>query len=184
MPDALLKEVPEDVRRRAQRVKLAAFDVDGVLTDGRLWFGPDGEALKQFHTLDGLGLKLLREQAIEVALITSRDSPMVQARARELGLRHVYQGQRDKLHALEHLCRALEIGLEQVAYTGDDLPDLPPMQRVGLSIAVANAHPWMFRHAHWRTTRRGGDGAVREVCDLLLAAQGKTDAALARHLAG
>ena len=184
MPDAPFNDIPDDVRQRAARVKLAAFDVDGVLTDGRLWYGADGEALKAFHAQDGLGMKLLREQGIEVALITARESAMVQARARELGLRHVYQGQRDKLHCLEHLCRAMQIGLDAVAYSGDDLPDLAPMQRAGLGIAVANAHPWVLERAHWRTRRAGGDGAVREVCDLLLVAQGKAHALLARHVAG
>lgn len=180
MPYSPLTDLPAEIRDRAQRVKLAAFDVDGVLTDGSLWYGPDGGEIKGFHVHDGLGLKLLREQGVDVALVTARESPIVEHRARELGLRHVYQGTRDKLETLTHLCRALAIGLDQVAYTGDDLPDLAPMQRAGLAIAVANAHPWVRARAHWRTQHAGGHGAVREVCDLLLAAKGLAERVLER----
>jgi len=172
-----------DVRSLAARVKLAAFDVDGVLTDGTIFIGADGaETMKAFNTLDGLGLKLLRENGIDVALITARETAAVAARARELGLRHVYQGARDKLECLSHLCRALSITLDEVSYCGDDLPDLAPMSRVGLPIAVANAHASVRERAAYVTTAGGGAGAVREVCDLLLDAHGKSDAILARFL--
>jgi 3-deoxy-D-manno-octulosonate 8-phosphate phosphatase (KDO 8-P phosphatase) len=175
--------IPDEIRARAAAIKLAAFDVDGVLTDGTILIGADGfETVKAFNTLDGLGLKLLRENGVEVALITARETAAVAARARELGLRHCYQGTRDKLECLAHLCRALSITLEAVAYTGDDLPDLAPMTRVGLPVAVANAHAQVRSRAAYITRASGGAGAAREVCDLLLDAQGKTDAILRRFL--
>lgn len=176
-------DFPTDVLERAARVRLAAFDVDGVLTDGSLVVAANGDESKRFHVHDGLGLKLLQLHGVEVALITARESRAVEARARELGLRHVFQGQGDKLGCLEQLCRSLSLALEQVAYAGDDLPDLAAMQRVGLAIAVANAHPWVREHAHWRTRLCGGAGAAREVCDLILVAQRKAAQIIALHSA-
>jgi 3-deoxy-D-manno-octulosonate 8-phosphate phosphatase (KDO 8-P phosphatase) len=175
-----LTAIPADIRERAARVKLALFDVDGVLTDGRLLYTDDGRELKAFHVHDGLGLKRLIANGIEVGIITSRMSHMVTERTAELGIAHVYQGQDDKLACYEQLIHALKLEPQQTAYCGDDLPDLRVMLRVGLSIAVANAHPFVSERAHWRTRHHGGDGAVREVCDLLLAAQGKMPAELAR----
>ena len=178
----LLNDIPADIRERAARVKLAIFDVDGVLTDGRLWYAEDGHELKAFHVHDGLGLKRLRANAIEVAIITARISHLVAQRTGELGIVHVYQGQEDKLACFEQLLHALQLGAEECAYAGDDLPDLAVMQRVGLSVAVANAHPWVRERAHWRTRLSGGAGAAREVCDLILCAQGKGESELAHHL--
>lgn len=178
----LLNDIPADIRERAARVKLAVFDVDGVLTDGRLWYAEDGHELKAFHVHDGLGLKRLRANGIEVAIITARISHLVATRTGELGIVHVYQGQDDKRACFEQLVKALGLSAEECAYTGDDLPDLGVMQRVGLSVAVANAHPWVRDRAHWRTRLGGGAGAVREVCDLLLCAQGRGEAELAHHL--
>lgn len=180
MPYSHLNDLPTDIRERAARVKLAMFDVDGVLTDGRLGFTDDGRELKAFHVHDGLGLKRLIANGIEVAVITTRMSHMVTERTAELGIAHVYQGQENKLACYEQLIHALKLAPEQCCYCGDDLPDLPVMQRVGLSIAVANAHAWVRERARWRTQLRGGEGAVREVCDLLLAAHGKADDELAR----
>jgi 3-deoxy-D-manno-octulosonate 8-phosphate phosphatase (KDO 8-P phosphatase) len=177
-----LNDVTADQRARAAKVKLLALDVDGTLSDGRLWFTSDGKEMKAFHVLDGQGMKLLRENNIEVALITARESQVVQTRARELGLRHVYQGSRDKLDSLKHLCSALSIKPEQVAYMGDDLPDLPVLREVGFAAAPANAHPWVRDYAHWRSHANGGDGAVRELCDIILLAQGKIEAILRRYL--
>ena len=171
--------VPTDILARAARVRLALFDVDGVLTDGRLIYSDDGRELKAFHVHDGLGLKRLIANGIEVGIITSRLSHMVTERTAELGIAHVYQDQEDKLACYEQLIHALKLEPDQTSYCGDDLPDLRVMQRVGLSIAVANAHPTVGARAHWRTRQRGGEGAVREVCDLLLAAQGRADAELA-----
>lgn len=170
-----LANVTEDVRRRASRIRLAAFDVDGTLTDGRLWYTEDGHELKAFHALDGHGLKRLLANGIEVAIITARVSRPVVVRAEELGIRHVYQGQSDKRTCLTELQQALDLSVEQTAFTGDDLSDLPAMQVSGLAVAVANAHPQVTPHTHWQTRRQGGSGAAREVCDLILAAQDKLE---------
>jgi len=184
MPSCPPVDLPPDIRDRAAGVRLAVFDVDGVLTDGHLWFTEDGRELKAFHVHDGLGLKRLRANGIEVALITARLSHLVAQRAAELGIVHVYQGQDDKLACFEQLLNALNLRAEEASYTGDDLPDLAVMQRVGLAVAVANAHPWVRERAHWTTQLPGGAGAVREVCDLLLRAQGRDEAELALHLGG
>ena len=182
MPSDLLRDIPADVRGRAARIRLAAFDVDGTLNDGTLWYPGDGPEIKCFHVQDGLGLKLLREHGIEVAIVTARESRGVEVRARELGLRHVQQGTRSKRDALEGLARALQLPLEQCSFMGDDLPDLPALQVAGLAVAPANAHPWVAARVHWCTRRGGGGGAGRELCDLLLAAQGHADAVLRRFL--
>ncbi len=175
-------DLPADIKHRAARVKLAVFDVDGVLTDGKLIYAADGHEIKAFHVHDGLGFKRLLANGIEVAVITARLSHIVTERMAELGVAHVYQDQKDKRACLEQLLAALHLTPAEAAYTGDDLPDLAPMRDVGLAIAVANAHPWVRAHAHWRTRHAGGDGAAREVCDLLLAAQGRADAELALFL--
>ncbi|HET6604965.1 MAG TPA: HAD family hydrolase [Xanthomonadaceae bacterium] len=177
-----LSEIPLDIRDRAARVKLLAIDVDGTLTDGQLWYTPEGEQFKGFNVLDGFGMKALREQGIEVALITTRESLVVAARARELGLRHVFQGATDKLHSLTHLLHALTVVPSEVAFMGDDLPDLPVLTRVGLSLAPADAHPWVRSRVHWCTRSVGGHGAVREACDLILSAQGLAERVLHRFL--
>jgi 3-deoxy-D-manno-octulosonate 8-phosphate phosphatase (KDO 8-P phosphatase) len=174
----LPSDLPTDIRERAAGIKLAIFDVDGVLTDGSLIYAADGHELKAFHVHDGLGLKRLLANHIEVAVITARMSMIVTERMADLGVAHVYQGQDDKLACFEQLLHALKLRPDQVAYTGDDLPDLAVMQRVGLAVAVANAHPWVRERAHWRTRLPGGSGGAREVCDLILAAQGKTEAEL------
>ena len=182
MPYSHLADLPADIRDRASRVKLAVFDVDGVLTDGKLWYTADGHEIKAFNALDGLGLKRLLANGIEVAVITARLSHVVTERMAELGVAHVYQDQKDKRACLDELLHALKLDANDVAYTGDDLPDLAAMQVAGLAVAVANAHPWVREHAHWRTRLTGGSGAAREVCDLLLAAHGKADAELAAFL--
>jgi 3-deoxy-D-manno-octulosonate 8-phosphate phosphatase (KDO 8-P phosphatase) len=169
-------ELPADILARAAKIRLAVFDVDGTLTDGRLWYGEDGRETKVFHAHDGLGLKRLQANDVQVALITARISHPVALRAEELDIAHVYQGQKDKRRCLQELLDALHLQPEQVAFIGDDLPDLAPMRMAGLSIAVANAHPWIAEQAHWQTTRSGGEGAAREVSDLILLAQGKSDA--------
>ncbi|MGA9423136.1 MAG: 3-deoxy-manno-octulosonate-8-phosphatase KdsC [Rhodanobacteraceae bacterium] len=182
MPDPA--PIPTDVLERAQRIRLAVFDVDGVLTDGRLWYADDGREIKAFHAHDGFGLKRLLANGIEVAIITGRSSPLVTERTAELGVAHVYQGQDDKPACLARLLHALKLEAAQTAYTGDDLPDLAVMQQVGLAIAVANAHVSVRAACHWQTHHRGGAGAVREVCDLILAAQGRSAserAAFANH---
>lgn len=166
-----MSDFPKGVLERAARVRLAIFDVDGVLTDGRLFFTTDGREIKAFHVHDGLGLKRLQTAGVTVAVISSRESPIVSQRMAELGVDHVYQGQKDKLPVFDSLCAALKVEPDAVAYTGDDLPDLPLIQRVGLGIAVANAHPMVREAAHWVTRIPGGEGAAREVCDLILSAR-------------
>ena len=166
-------EIPQDILALAAKIKLVAFDVDGTLTDGRLWMAEDGRELKAFHVHDGLGIKRLREHGIEVALISARISHAVELRAEQLGIDHVYQGKTDKLVCLENILRASGLVTEQACYVGDDLPDLPPMRACGLAIAVANARPEVARAAAWQTRTSGGMGAAREVCDLILAAQAR-----------
>jgi len=175
LPDSFAS-LPADILARAAKIRLAVFDVDGTLTDGRLWYAEDGHETKVFHVHDGLGLKRLRAHGVEVALITARISHPVALRAEELDITHLYQGQVDKVACLRELLDALHLRTDHVAYVGDDLPDLAPMRMVGMAVAVANAHPWIVEAAHWQTRQRGGEGAAREVCDLILHAQGKSDA--------
>ena len=150
-------------------IRLLVLDVDGVLTDGRLYFGPRGEALKAFHVRDGVGLRLLQRAGLQVAVISGRRSPMVAARCRELGVRHVVQGVGDKLAALMRLCARLKLTPAACASVGDDLPDVPLMRATALSFAVADAHRSARRAADVVTRLPGGGGAVREVCEHLLA---------------
>ncbi len=150
-------------------IRLLVLDVDGVLTDGRLWYGADGEVLKGFHVRDGFGIKALLATGIEVAIISGRDSPAVARRAADLGIRHVVQGCDDKGRAFDALCASLRVESAAVACMGDDTPDLPMLTRAGLAIAVADAHADVRAVANRVTTLPGGHGAVREVCDWLLA---------------
>ncbi len=159
---------------RASNIRLACFDVDGTLTDGRLFFDSEGRELKAFHVHDGQGLVLLRQVGIEVALITARHSEVARARAEELHLR-AHIGVKDKLACVRDLCTELGIGLDAVCFMGDDLPDLPAMRAVGLSVAPANAHAFTAAQAELRTQANAGEGAARELCDLLVAAQGRFD---------
>lgn len=161
------------LRDKAQRIRLAVFDVDGVFTDGRLYYGPDGEIFKPFHVRDGHGVKALQRAGIEVAIISGRNSPSVSYRMRELGVTHVHQGIGDKASCLNDLLRELNIAADAAACTGDDVPDLPMLERAGLAIAVPDGHAMVRAAAHWVTPHAGGQGAVRDVCDLLLQAAGR-----------
>jgi 3-deoxy-D-manno-octulosonate 8-phosphate phosphatase (KDO 8-P phosphatase) len=152
-------------------IRLLVLDVDGVMTDGRLAYGAGGEIGKTFHVRDGYGIKAARAAGIEVAVISGRDSAAVQARCHELGIRHVYLGVGHKGEALAALLGLLNLEPRQCACVGDDAPDLPLLRQAGLAVAVADAHPVALAAAHRRTRRAGGSGAVREVCDWLLAAQ-------------
>ncbi|BBO59355.1 HAD family hydrolase [Mycoavidus sp. B2-EB] len=163
--------VSSAVNERAAQVRLMIFDVDGVLTDGRLYFSAEGESLKAFDTLDGQGLKLLAASGVQLALITGRCSQIVAARAQELGIAWVYQGVRDKAVAFAELLSQLHYTAEQCGYMGDDWPDLPVMLKVAFAAAPANAHAEVLARAHWVAQAQGGAGAVREVCDLILQAQ-------------
>jgi 3-deoxy-D-manno-octulosonate 8-phosphate phosphatase (KDO 8-P phosphatase) len=162
-----------DIKERAARVRLAVFDVDGVLTDGRLYYGAGGEELKVFHVHDGQGLKRLQAAGVTLAIISGRDSAAVTRRMQDLGIEHVFQGDEQKLPIFEQLLKRLDIAAEHCACVGDDLPDLPLLQRAGLAVAVANAQPAIKQASHHVTTAHGGRGAAREVCDLILAAQGR-----------
>ena len=155
----------------AAGIRLLVLDVDGVLTDGRLWFGPEGEALKAFHVRDGAGLKAVLQAGIEVAIISGRRSAAVERRCAELGIRHLRQGREDKAAALRELLAEVGCRADTAACVVDDTPDLPVMALVGLPIAVADAHPDVRAAARHVTQAAGGHGAVREVCDLLLEAR-------------
>ena len=179
MPYSHLNDYPAPVREHATRVRLACFDVDGTLTDGRLFFDSEGRELKAFHVHDGQGLVLLRKAGIGVAFVTARASTIAEQRARELGIVDVHTAVADKLACVRDIATRLGIGMDEVAFMGDDLPDLRVMQQVGFSVAPGSAHPWVRERAHWRTTAAAGNGAVREFCDLVLAAQGKAEGLLA-----
>ena len=172
----------QDLQQRAKAIKLAIFDVDGVLTDGRLYFLTDGSEFKTFNTLDGQGIKMLINSGVRTAIISGRSTPVVEKRANNLGIQHLYQGREDKLVVLDELLGELDLDYAQVAYLGDDLPDLPVIRRVGLGMAVANAAGFVRQHAHGVTQARGGEGAAREFCELIMRAQGSLDAALDAYL--
>jgi 3-deoxy-D-manno-octulosonate 8-phosphate phosphatase (KDO 8-P phosphatase) len=157
--------------QRARGVRLAIFDVDGVLTDGTLWFGPQGEALKAFNILDGHGVKMLQSAGVACAILSGRSSEAVTRRAGELGIAHVIQGSPDKVADFERLTARLGVAPDACAFVGDDLPDLAVMGRCGLAIAVANAVDAVKAAAHYVTRASGGRGAVREACELLLEAR-------------
>ena len=157
---------------KARNTRLLIVDIDGVLTDGGLHFDNDGEEYKTFNSLDGHGLRMLLECGVEVAVITGRQSNIVNHRMGDLGVEHIYQGNRDKRPAFKKLLRDTGVEASQVAYVGDDLPDLPIMQRVGFAIAVQNAHAFVKQHCDLVTSASGGQGAVREVTDFILHAQG------------
>jgi 3-deoxy-D-manno-octulosonate 8-phosphate phosphatase (KDO 8-P phosphatase) len=166
------------ISARAQNIKLAIFDVDGVFTDGRIHMGVDGQEFKSFHTQDGLGIVLLRSIGLQIAVISGLRSDAVTKRMTHLGVQHIHLGHPHKIAVYEKLLIELQLSDRDVCYTGDDWPDLPLIQRCGLGIAVANAHPLLKTHAHWQTQAHGGNGAVREVCELLISAQGKLDEVL------
>ena len=157
--------------RVARRIELLVLDVDGTLTDGALWYGPRGEQLKRFHVRDGHGIKLLAAAGVTPAVISGRRTAALAVRCRELGIRHVLSGVEDKSSALDGLLRRLDLHESQVAAIGDDTPDVPVFVRVAFAVAVRDAHPLATRAAHCRTRLPGGHGAVREVCDWLLAAR-------------
>lgn len=167
-----------DVLEKAAKIKLVVFDVDGVLTDGGLFFGDDGQEYKSFYARDGLGMKLLQQTGVEIAVITARNSRVVEHRMRNLGIDKVYQGKLNKLDAFHDLLSSLNVSAEQTAYAGDDVVDLPVMKEAGLAIAVQDAHPFVKQHAHWITQHCGGRGAARDVCELIMQAQGTLDAQL------
>lgn len=171
-----------DGLQRARRVKLIAFDVDGVMTDGTLFLGDDGQEFKGFHSLDGHGLKMLKGSGVELAIITGRTSRVVEHRAANLGITHLYQGAHDKLEIYQQLLAKLGLLPEETAYMGDDVVDLPVMRRVGLAISVPAAPDLVKAHSHYITSREAGRGAVREACEWLMRAQNTFDSMMAAYL--
>jgi 3-deoxy-D-manno-octulosonate 8-phosphate phosphatase (KDO 8-P phosphatase) len=173
----------QSVVEKAKKLKLLILDVDGVLTDGRLFFDNDGNEYKSFHAQDGHGIKMLRQTGVEVAVISGRKSKSVALRMKNLGIEHVYQGHENKIAAFNELIEKIGITPDQAAHVGDDVIDLPVMVRVGLAIAVNDANFAVKQHADWCTTLPGGQGAVREVCDFIMQAQGNFDEMLKAYLA-
>ena len=167
---------------RAKNIRLIAFDVDGIMTDGGLYLSDSGEEFKRFNSLDGHGLKMLRASGVEPAIITGRTSRCVELRARNLGITHLYQGVENKLAAMQDLLDKLGITFDAAAFMGDDVVDLPVMRRAAFSASVPEAPQVVRDHTHYVTRRKGGHGAVREVCELLMSAQNTLDAQLAPYL--
>lgn len=184
MTDEALRdyEVPEECAARARRIRLVAFDVDGVMTDGSLFLGDDGQEYKAFNSLDGHGLKMLRRSGVELAIITGRTSQVVAKRAANLGIPYLYQGIEDKLEAWQELLAQLKLAPQDCAFMGDDVVDLPVLRRCGLALSVPAAPELVQRHAHYVTRLGAGRGAVREVCELIMRVQGTLDAQLAPYL--
>lgn len=170
-----------EILRAASKIKLLLLDVDGVLTDGRLYYGNSGEELKAFNIQDGLGIKLLQQGGIQVGIITGRRSSLLQRRAEELAISPLIQGREDKLTALNEILDSLNISMEEIAFVGDDLPDLAVIMRVGLGITPANGSSTVANRAHWQTKKSGGDGAVREIAEMILYAQDKLESLLANY---
>lgn len=170
--NTLYGNVPQEVLNKAKTIKLLVCDVDGVFSDGRIYLGNDGEELKAFHTKDGFGIKALGASGVDVAIITGRNSAIVANRMKALNVKHIIQGQEDKLPALQALAEQLNLATDEIAYIGDDVPDLPCILACGLGISVNDAHPQVINNADYITFTRGGFGAVREVCDLIMQCQG------------
>lgn len=167
---------------KAQAIRLAIFDIDGILTTGHIFYTAEGETIRAFHVHDGLGLKLLQKAGIEVAIISAKKSPAVEIRLNELGIKHIYLGRGKKLPAYEELKESLAISDEQIAYMGDDLPDLCLLKRAHFAITVPAAPEIIKQHADYVTTRKGGKGAVREACELILKAQDNYDSVIESYL--
>ena len=176
-PNTLYGEVALEILQKAKKIKLLVCDVDGVFSDGRIYLGNDGEELKAFHTKDGFGIKALGSSGVDVAIITGRQSAIVANRMSALNVKHIVQGQEDKLPALIQLAEELNLAPDEIAYIGDDIPDLACILHVGLGISVYDAHPAVSTKANYTTFTRGGFGAVREVCDLIMQSQGSLDSA-------
>jgi 3-deoxy-D-manno-octulosonate 8-phosphate phosphatase (KDO 8-P phosphatase) len=172
----------QDIFEKARDIRLVIFDVDGVLTDGSLFIGDDGEEYKAFNSRDGHGMKMLQKSGVDIGIITGRTSNVVRHRMDSLGIKHVYQGQLDKLPAFEDLIAKLELKPEQVAYVGDDVVDLPILIRAGFAIAVQDAHEMVKQHSHWTTPNPGGRRAARDVCELIMQAQGTLENQLNYYL--
>lgn len=172
----------KDILERAANIKMVIFDVDGVLTDGSLFLGDDGLEYKAFNSRDGHGMKMLQKSGVSIGIITGRTSKVVEYRMASLGIEHVYQGQLDKMVGFNDLVEKTGLSMDEIAYVGDDVVDLPVMIKVGLAIAVQDAHPLVLKHAHWQTSKPGGRGAGRDVCEMIMEARGTLDSAMAEYL--
>ena len=172
----------QDILEKAKNIELVIFDIDGVMTDGGLYFDNNGEEYKAFNSLDGHGLRMLQECGVKVAVITGRQSELVKHRMHDLGVNLLYQGYRDKTPAFEKLLKEVQLEKDQITYVGDDVVDLPIMSQLNFAIAVQNAHPFVKQHAHWITERSGGRGAVRDVCEFILEAKGMLNEKLHSYL--
>jgi len=177
-----LKPETPDIDARAKRIKLLLMDCDGVLTDGRLWLMADSDEQKTFHARDGQGISLCHHAGLKTGIISGRTSSAVERRAQDLKMSYVRQYAKDKVKALDEILAAAGVTADECAYIGDDVADIPVMQRVALAVAVADAVPETKQAAHYVTGLKGGHGAVREVCDLILKAQGKWDEVMSRFL--
>lgn len=177
-----MSKLSSELQQKAADIRLVVFDVDGILTDGALYFLADGTEIKPFNVQDGLGIKFLGRSGIATAIITGRSSPQVEMRAETLGIDYLEQGREDKLVALKELWSRTGFSAEQTAYIGDDLPDLSAIRTVAFGATVPNGHPLVQEHADWITQAHGGRGAVRELCETLLDAQGKLEPLLERYL--
>jgi len=175
-------EIESSIATKAQKIKLLICDVDGVLSDGKVYFSNQGDELKNFNIKDGLGIKLLQNAGIKVAIITGRESQIVAHRAKELGINILFQGRSDKRATFQEIIDSLSLSAEEVAHIGDDLPDLPLMKKAGLGLCVNDAHSFVKQNADWVASKNGGQGAVREAADMLLQAQGKLDDILSSYL--
>jgi 3-deoxy-D-manno-octulosonate 8-phosphate phosphatase (KDO 8-P phosphatase) len=172
----------KDILEKAKNIKVVIFDVDGVLTDGSLFIGDDGQEYKAFNSRDGHGMKMLQKTGVEIAIITGRTSEVVKHRIKDLGIKIVYQGQHDKTLAFNDLLSTRQLSPAECAYVGDDVVDLPVMSQVGLAIAVQDAHPMVKKHAHWLTPSAGGKGAGRDVCEMIMEARGSLQTELESYL--
>lgn len=177
-----MQTLTPEIQARAAAVKLLIMDVDGVLTDGRIFIRDNGEEIKSFHTLDGHGLKMLQATGVQTAIITGRDAPSVGVRVRQLGIGHYYKGIHDKRAAYAQLLAEAGVEEHECAFIGDDVVDLPVMVRCGLPVAVPEAHRFTLQHAAYVTQKSAGNGAVRELCDLIMQAQGTLEAALQEYV--
>ena len=176
-------KISPEFKTRASRIKLLLLDVDGVMTDGRLYFSNQGDEFKSFSTLDGHGIKMLQKSGVKVGIITGRTSNLVAKRASDLGILILMQGREDKWDALQEILLKHPMELDEIAFMGDDWPDLTIMCRVGLALTPANGHFSVVERAHWQSSLRGGEGAVREACDLIMHSQNTFDSILKPYLA-
>jgi 3-deoxy-D-manno-octulosonate 8-phosphate phosphatase (KDO 8-P phosphatase) len=175
-------EIPEDVLERARDIKLVIFDVDGVLTDGSLFIGDDGQEYKAFNSRDGHGIKMMLRNGIDGGIITGRTSRVVEHRVADLGIRHVRQGCADKLPVFQQMITELGLDPKQTAFIGDDIVDLPIMLKAGLAIATSDAHPMVRQYSHWTTPSAGGRGAARDLAEMMMHAQGSYEAEMQKYL--